>query len=188
MKTKCLTLLLGCLAGAAAEAADVSIMVHQDDRFMAAATVGRCSGGCTNQMAITTKYQFQFNGNYAALINELNSLELRASVLDSSWQDAESGELVMKVSSTVHQRQIWRRSVLARRKAENPTALANSIYNAAVPGEVVTLEFNQQPTPINSSDFTINVRLYQSDVLLTSGSEAVIPRMLNNEGSEEVAY
>lgn len=164
-----------------------STVVYQDDAFTASARISACVSGCARQMAVDASYRFTFNGNYSALLDELEQLSLRTVAYDSSWQDVESGELVMKVSSTVHQRQRWRRSVLARRKVEDVASMAAAIYAVAVPGQQITLEFLQSPSPLSDMDFTINVRRYKGDSVVSSGSKAVVTPPID-DGDHTIPY
>ena len=174
MKLRRLSSLIMVLMAPPALFAEQSTVIYQDDAFSASARISACTGGCTNQMSVDASYRFVFNGNFNALYTELEQLNLRAVAYDSNWQDADSGELVMKVSSTVHQRQRWRRTVLSRRKVENVSDMAMAIYAAAAPGQQITLEFLQSPSPLNDADFTINVRRYINDSVVSSGSRAVV--------------
>lgn len=156
-----------------ASAADTTVNVINQNGFSATAVVSDCSSGCSKQMTVTSRYQFIFAGDYDALYAEIAAVGLRMTVYDAEWADAESGELLFKVSSTIHQRQRWRRANL-RRKIDTPTELANAIYSTVPAGTEVTLEFLQVPTPLTSTDFTINARRYVGDALVSTASRAIL--------------
>lgn len=167
----------------AVSAAETSYTILGQPGFSAKATISDCQTGCSKQMAISGSYDFVFDGDYQNLLSELESFGWRVTVYDSAWQDAESGELLFKVSSTIHQRQIWRRANL-RRKVDSPATLANAIYTTVTPGSTVTLEFLQDAAALTSSDFTVNVRRYEGEELLGSGSRAVTPEHVQDNAGD----
>ena len=171
-----LAILISCSGSFAAEA---TYPVVSQNGFSAEANLSSCSSSCSRQMAVTARYEILFNGNFTDLLASLESLGLRISIYDGQWSDSDEGEVVMKVSSTIHQRQRWRRANL-RRKLETPNQMASAIYATVPVGTTVTLEFLQAPAPLTGNDFTINVRRYQGDTLLNTGSRAIAPNDNDN--------
>lgn len=163
------------MLAAAGVSADTEIQVYQDSNFDAKAVLSSCTSACLQQMAVVTQYRFLYNGDYNTLYSLIDSIGIRATAYDSEWQDAESGELLFKLSSTVHQRQRWQRTVRGQRKPQKVADMANAIYATATAGQTVTLEFLQDATPLVGSDFTVNVRRFEGDTLVSSGSTAVGP-------------
>lgn len=148
--------------------------IYQQNGFKAEATINACASGCSRQLAVMARYDFLYNGDYNQLLEMLQAFGMRVSIYDGQWADADEGEVVMKVSSTIHQRQRWRRANL-RRKMDTPTQMASAIHATVPAGTMVTLEFHQTPLPLVGSDFTINVRRYAEETLVSSGSRAVAP-------------
>lgn len=180
MMTSRFALMIALTLAGAATAAERSIMVYQDQVTAATARISECGSGCVRQMSVTTTYSFVHHGDYQGLLSELSELSLRTTVYDTPWEDSEVGELLFKVSSTIHQRQRWRRANM-RRKVENPTELANAIYTTVPAGTVVTLELTQTPVPLISEDFTVNIRRYNGDQLMGTGSYAFSPRQFSDD-------
>ena len=169
--------LVGIIVGLVATtvyAAESRHTVYQQDGFSAEAVIDNCGDSCGKQMAVIARYEFTFSGDYATLLATLQTIGLRVSVYDGEWSDANAGDVVMKVSSTIHQRQRWRRANL-RRKMETPDQMASMIYATLPVGTLITLEFQQDPYPLQGDDFTINVRRYASETLVSSGSKAFTP-------------
>lgn len=162
------------LASSAALSVESSYTIYQQNGFKAEATVNDCASGCSRQLAVMARYDFLYDGDYDDLLAMLQAFGLRVSIYDGQWSDADEGEVVMKVSSTIHQRQRWRRANL-RRKMDTPIQMASAIHATVPAGTMVTLEFHQTPLPLVGSDFTINVRRYANDSLVSSGSRAVAP-------------
>lgn len=158
--------------------------VYQQNGFKAEAIISECTSGCSRQLSVVARYDFLYNGDYNQLLEMLQAFGLRVSIYDGQWADADEGEVTMKVSSTIHQRQRWRRANL-RRKMDTPTQMASAIHATVPAGTVVTLEFQQTPLPLVGSDFTINVRRYADDTLVSSGSRAVAPANDGNIYNDE---
>ncbi|HEX4911554.1 MAG TPA: hypothetical protein VFV64_12410 [Permianibacter sp.] len=174
MNSKALVMFALGLSASAVSAAESRFVVYEQNGFSAEATINECDAGCARQMAVTVRHDFIYNGDYQALLGMLESFGLRVSVYDGEWADADEGEVVMKVSSTIHQRQRWRRANL-RRKMDAPVQMASAIHASVPAGTLVTLEYQQAPIALSGNDFTINVRRYNGETIVSSGSRAVAP-------------
>lgn len=174
MNSKALILFALGLSASAADAAESRFVVYEQNGFLAEATINECDVDCIHQMSVIVRHDFVYDGDYEALLAMLQSFGLRVSVYDGEWADADEGEVVMKVSSTIHQRQRWRRANL-RRKMDTPVQMASAIHASVPAGSVVTLEYQQAPIALLGNDFTVNVRRYNGDTIVSSGSRAIAP-------------
>ncbi|MFN4292387.1 MAG: hypothetical protein ACK4E7_16145 [Permianibacter sp.] len=174
MKGKALIMFALGLSASAVAAAESRYVVYEQNGFRAEAIINECDAGCTRQMSVTVRHEFVYNGDYEALLAMLDSLGLRVSVYDGEWADADEGEVVMKLNSIIHQRQRWRRANL-RRKMDTPVQMASAIHASVPAGSVVTLEYQQAPAALHGNDFTVNVRRYHGDTIVSSGSRAIVP-------------
>ncbi|MFZ5843920.1 MAG: hypothetical protein ACOY3E_13600 [Pseudomonadota bacterium] len=174
MNSKALLMFALGLSASAVVAAESRYVIYEQNGFMAEATINECNAGCARQMSVVVRHDFVYNGDYGALVTMLDSFGLRVSVYDGEWADADEGEVVMKVSSTVHQRQRWRRANL-RRKMDTPVQMASAIHASVPAGSVVTLEYQQAPVALLGNDFTVNVRRYNGETIVSSGSRAIAP-------------
>jgi len=159
-------------ASSSAVLAETVIPVYEDSHFTATAQFNACTSACTKTMAVTAVHQFVFDGDYNHLYNELATVGIKVTVYDDDWLDSDSGELYFKLVSARARLQFWRNRN-RHRKVDNLTEAASAIYAIAIPGQVVSLEFLQQPVVSASGDFTVNVRRYRDEVLIGSGSRAV---------------
>lgn len=175
MKTRAFLVLLTLLSSlSVVEARQQIVEIDESDTFSAGAQINSCDG-CVGQMAVTAQYSFVFDGDYNHLYDELNAIGIKVTAYDSDWVDSESGETTFKLASSRRALERWRRSNLGHRRVGKVSESANAIYAVAVPGQTVTIEFNQDPTNISAADFTINVRRYRNETLIGTRSIAVTP-------------
>ncbi len=173
------------LQGIGTAFAETVVSIHEGSMLAAEAKLSTCSSGCSKQMGVTARHHFVFNGEYAALYNQLSNVSIKVTAYDDGWIDAETGTLSYKVGSTVHRQQRWRRTILQRRKIEQVEELAAAILATASPGQTITLEFEQEPQRLTGTDFTVNVKQYHADSIVESRSRAVTA---NNFISDDPGY
>ena len=165
-----------CVGSAFAE----GVEVYRDSELVQVMNVLPCNAGeaCQQKLSIsgTLTNQSSFS-SYEALNNWLTQLEIDADALDATWEAPLESDVVVKVNGVPVSTQKAKRACRTRRdckhkKLDKPTETSNAIWGAYYSNAVVTLEFVNDVGPIDSADFTLNVKSYANGVLIGSQSSA----------------
>lgn len=134
--------------------------------------------GCIKKLVTHGSQSFVYNfTSFEQLEARLASFALETTVYDATWDQPLETDALIKVNGNVVAGEKFRRECVSckKRRRKDPRGTATSVYSMAKQGDVIEVVFQPVSAPVDSNSFTINIKRYENEQLLSSQSKAWYP-------------
>lgn len=162
-------------------------LVYNDGELTQRFSVASCSSneGCDFKLSTNGSHRFVYNfGSFDQLDAWMTAFVMETNVYDANWSQPMEVDALIKVNGVVIGSEKFRKDCVSckKRRRKDPRGTSTVVYSYAKAGDVVEVVFQPVTAPIDSSNFTLNIKRYSQDTLLSSQSRAWYPGSGNFDG------